>query len=102
MTEEGKNYEVHLSDHVGITDDLSVVVNLTAEGVVTRGPADSLGLPIAHTYTITASALSEPDEYHYELRDPNGNVLVSGPGNELTDVLLGMAVGLEDKAGGDE
>jgi hypothetical protein len=26
------------------------------------------------------------------------NVLVSGPGNELTDVLLGMAVGLEGKA----
>jgi hypothetical protein len=31
--------------------------------------------------------------YHYELRDPDGNVLVSGPGNELTYVLLGMAVG---------
>ena len=36
-----------------------------------------------------------PQQYHYEFRDPDGNVLVSGPANELTDVLLGMAVGLE-------
>jgi hypothetical protein len=98
MTEESKHYDVHLSDHVGVTDDLNVVVTLTAEGVVTRGPADSLGLPIAHTYTITASPLDEPGQYHYELRDPDGEVLVSGPGNELTDVLLGMAIGLEGRA----
>jgi hypothetical protein len=76
---------------------LSVGVSVTAEGVVTPAPADSLGLPIAKTYQITASALDEPGHYHYELRDPDGNVLVSGPGNELTDVLLGMAVGMEAK-----
>jgi hypothetical protein len=98
MTEESKQYEVQLSDHVGVTDDLQVSVTLTAEGVVTHGPADSLGLPIAHTYTITASPPDEPDQYHYELLDPDGKVLVSGPGNELTDVLLGMAIGLEGKA----
>jgi hypothetical protein len=35
MTDESKHYDVHLSDHVGVTDDLNVVVTLTAEGVVT-------------------------------------------------------------------
>ena len=41
-------------------------------------------------------------EYHYELRDQDGKVLVGGLGNELTDVLLGMAVRLEGKARGDK
>ena len=76
---------------------MTIGVIITAEGQVTPAPTDSLGLPIAKTYTITASALDDPDQYHYELRDPAGTVLVSGPGNELTDVLLGMAVVLEDK-----
>jgi hypothetical protein len=102
MTDESKQHEVQLTDHVGLTDDLQVSVTLTAEGVVTSGPIDSLGLPVAKTYTITASSLTEPDQYHYELLDPDGKVLVSGPGNELTDVLLGMAVGLEDKASRDK
>lgn len=66
---------------------LTIGVSVTADGVVTPAPTDSLGLPITHTYTITASELTEPGHYHYELRDPDGNVVVSGPGNELTDVL---------------
>lgn len=31
------------------------------------------------------------------LTDPDGNVLVSGVGNELTDALLGLAIGIEAK-----
>jgi hypothetical protein len=37
MTDESKQHEVQLTDHVGITDDLQVSVTLTAEGVVTSG-----------------------------------------------------------------
>ena len=59
--------------------------------------ADSLGLPISATYKITASPLDEDGMYHYELSDQDGTVLASGPGNELTDVLLGMAITLEGK-----
>jgi hypothetical protein len=50
-------------------------------------------------YKITASPLDEDGMYHYELSDQDGNVLASGPGNELTDVLLGMAITLEGKSG---
>jgi hypothetical protein len=59
---------------------------------------DSLGLPISATYQITLSPLNEDSTmYHYELSDQTGKFLVSGPGNELTDVLLGMAITLEGK-----
>ena len=74
---------------------LSVGVSVTADGVVTPAPTDSLGLPIAKTYKITASELDVPGPYHYELTDPDGSVLDSGVGNKLTDVLLGLAVGME-------
>jgi hypothetical protein len=101
MCDENKpDHEVQLNDYAGAADDLKVAVTITAEGVVTAGPTDSLGLPIAHTYKITASELEGPGQYHYELSDGDGTILVSGPGNELTDVLLGMAVRLEEKAKG--
>jgi hypothetical protein len=93
---DAPDHKVELNDHAVAADDLKVTVTITADGVVAPGPTDSLGLPVAKTYSITASPLAE-DHYHYELRDPDGNVLVSGPGNELTDVLLGMAVELENK-----
>jgi hypothetical protein len=76
---------------------LSVGVSVTAEGQVTPAPADSLGLPITNIYKITASALDGPGPYHYELSDTDGNVLVSGVGNELTNALLGLAIAMEAK-----
>ena len=90
MTDEAKpDREIHLSDHAVAADDLKVTVTITAEGAVTPGPTDSLGLPITKTYKITASELDGPAPYYYELSDPDGNVLVSGVGNDLTDALLG-------------
>jgi hypothetical protein len=74
---------------------LTIGVSVRADGVVTQGPTDSLGLPITKTYKITASELGGQTPYHYELGDPDGNVLVSGVGNELTDALLGFAIGIE-------
>jgi hypothetical protein len=76
---------------------LTIGVSVTADGVVTPAPTDSLGLPITRTYKITASELDGQGPYHYELSDPDGDVLVSGVGNELTDVLLGLAMGIEAK-----
>ena len=35
--------------------------------------------------------------YHYDLSDPDANVLVTGVGSELTDALLGLAIGMEAK-----
>jgi hypothetical protein len=93
--ESGVHGEVHLTDHVGLTDGLTVAVTLTADGVVSS--VDSLGLTVDQTYKITASPVDESGTYPYEFRDFAGSVLASDIGNELTDALLGLAVELEGK-----
>jgi hypothetical protein len=95
MTDDPKppDLEVHHDDNAGLADSASVVmVRLTAEAEVTS--VDSFGLEITHTYKITAAKLDT--DYHFELRDSEGERLTSGVGNSLADVFLGMATYMEE------
>ena len=100
MADETSQHHIHVSDHAVATDELRVTVTLTADGVVTPAPTDSIGLTVEQTYKLTKSPLAG-DQYHYELTRQDGTVLDSGVGNKLTDVLFGLALGAEARELGD-
>ena len=75
---------------------LNVTVTTTAAGKVGEAPAtSSLGLVVEKTFKITASPLDEEGFYVYELTDDDGHVMAAGPGNRLSDALLGFAIKVE-------
>ena len=61
----------------------------------------SLGLDVEKTFKITASPLDEEGFYVYELTDDDGHVMADGLGDQLSDALLGLAIGVEDGHGSD-
>src|SRR5215213_5387548 len=70
-TRPARSTTSHLSDHAVATDELRVTVTLTADGVVTSTPTDSIGLSVEQTYKLTKSPLAG-DQYHYELTRQDG------------------------------
>ena len=75
-----------------------LLVTMRAEADITT--TNSIGLTVAQTFTLTRSELSD-DQYHYELVDPDGNVVDSGVGNSLSDAPFGLAVGAKARETGD-